>query len=256
MHVDVTVRGPVPPSLAEAAREGVAALERFVKGPAMGARVVLTQEHNPRIERPARAEGEIIVAGRPIRARVAAPAMSAAVDGLVDRLTEQLRRHIDRLVTRQRMPATAEPGEWRHGAWSPPPRIRSFRRAGERRVLRRKTFALEPTSAADAAADMAALDHDFYLYRDADTGADAVMYRRDDGRLAVIEPPDTPAPASPNGPAREASRYSQPLALAIAVSEMDALDHRFLYFTDAATGRSCVLYLRNDAHYGLIEPAT
>jgi hypothetical protein len=36
---------------------------------------------------------------------------------------------------------------------------------------------------------------------------------------------------------------------------MDALDHRFLYFTDAETGRGCVLYLRYDGHYGLIEPA-
>jgi ribosome-associated translation inhibitor RaiA len=256
MHVDVTVRGPVPQALADRARAGVAALERFVKGPTMAAHVVLTQEHNPRIARPARAEGEVIVAGRPIRARVAAPAMSAAVDDLVERLAEQLRRHVDRLVTRQRMPATAEPGEWRHGAWAPPRPARSFRPSGERRVLRRKTFALEPTSAEDAAADMAALDHDFYFYRDAETGADAVVYRRYDGRLAVIGPPGTPAPASPNGPVREVSRYSEPLALATAVSEMDALDHRFLYFTDATTGRGCVLYLRNDGHYGLIEPAT
>jgi hypothetical protein len=37
---------------------------------------------------------------------------------------------------------------------------------------------------------------------------------------------------------------------------MDELNHRFLLFVDAATGRGAVLYLRYDGHYGLIEPAT
>ncbi len=55
--------------------------------------------------------------------------------------------------------------------------------------------------------------------------------------------------------AREPSRHSAPLELRAALAEMDALNHRFLYFTDAGTGRGCVLYLRHDGHYGLIEPA-
>ena len=54
---------------------------------------------------------------------------------------------------------------------------------------------------------------------------------------------------------REASRYSGPLDLADAVSKMDELNHRFLFFTDASSGRGAVLYLRYDGHYGLIEPA-
>jgi hypothetical protein len=94
--------------------------------------------------------------------------------------------------------------------------------------------------------------------RDAETDADSVLYRRDDGRLAVIAPQDAPA-ATDRGQdelERERSRYSGPLALADAVSKMDELNHRFLLFVDAATGRGAVLYLRYDGHYGLIEPAT
>jgi hypothetical protein len=84
----------------------------------------------------------------------------------------------------------------------------------------------------------------FFLFRDADTGADSVIYRRDDGRLAVIAPRDAPGAPGGDGPVRESSRYSGPLDLAGAISMMDALNHRFLYFTDASTGRGAVLYLR------------
>jgi len=255
MHVDVTAGGPVPRELVRLADQKVGALEQFVKGPVMGARVVLIQEENPRIERPARAEGEVVLAGCPVRARVAAEGMSAAVDDLAERLQDQLRRHVDRLITRQRTPGAVEAGEWRHAAWAPPRPPRSWRPLGERELVRRKTFALEPMSALEAAADLAALDHDFYLYRDADTGADAVLYRRDDGRLAVLQPRSAPEPPADDAPPRETSRYEEPLELSAALEEMDALNHRFLYFTDAATGRGGVRYLRYDGHYGLIEPA-
>ena len=252
VHVDVTVRGHVAPEVATAAREKVGALERIVKGPVMGAHVVLTQEANPRLEQPARAEGVVVLAGRPVRARVAAPAMVAAVDELAERLHDKLRRHVERLVDRAQVPAGVEPGQWRHGAWTPPRVPRSWRPAGERELVRRKTFAMEPMSVAEAAADMAALDHHFYLYRDADTDADALIHRRDDGVLAVIDPRDVHREPI-DGVVFQASRYSDPLALADAIAEMDALNHRFLYFTDADGGRGRVLYLRHDGHYGVIE---
>jgi Sigma 54 modulation/S30EA ribosomal protein C terminus len=193
-----------------------------------------------------------VLAGRPIRARVSAPAMVAAVDELAGRLHDQLRRHVEQLVDREQVAATVGPGHWRHAAWTPPRVPRSWRPAGERQVIRRKTFATEPMSVAEAADDMMALDHDFLLYRDADTDADAVVYRRDDGRLAVIDPQGV-ARQPVDGVIFETSRYSGPLALADAISEMDMLNHRFLYFTGAASGRGRVLYLRYDGHYGVIE---
>jgi ribosome-associated translation inhibitor RaiA len=255
LHVSVTVRGRVWRELAERAAERVAALEPLARGSLLHARVVLTQEANPRIGMPARAEAQLLLAGKPIRARVAAPAMSAAVDLLAARLRDQLRRHVERRITEHRVPAAAVPGEWRHGAWMPPRPPNSWRPPGEREVVRRKTFAVEPTTAIEAASDMVALDHRFYLFQDVDTGADAVLYHRADGHLAVIQPAAVPRPAEADAIPREASRYTDPLDEAAALAEMDVLDHRFLYFTNAATGRGCVLYLRYDGHYGLIEPA-
>lgn len=256
MDVDVSTRGSVAPDLAQLAAEKVGALDAAVQHPLTDARVVLLEKQNPRIPQSARAEGDIRMSGHTIRARVEAETMAEAVHALAERLQQQLRRHIDRLETRSRLPASVAPGEWRRGAWTPPRPPRSWRAAGEREVVRRKSFALEPKSAAEAAAAMAELDHDFFLFRDADTGADSVVYRRDDDRVAVIAPQDAPEVTGDEWPIRESSHYSEPLDLAAGISKMDALNHRFLYFTDASTGRGAVLYLRYDGHYGLIQPAT
>ena len=79
------------------------------------------------------------------------------------------------------------------------------------------------------------------------------LYRRDDGHLAIIEPPE--AAAARDGLPRERSRYSEPMELDTALAEMDQVDHRFLFFANAESGRGNVVYLRYDGHYGLIEPA-
>jgi ribosome-associated translation inhibitor RaiA len=111
MHVDVTVRGQVPPETVQTARNEVGALEEIVKGPLTHARVVLTQEENPRIEHGARAEGEVLLAGRPVRAHAARATMAAAVDEMAERLHDQLRRHVERIITHQRQPAEVHAGK-------------------------------------------------------------------------------------------------------------------------------------------------
>ena len=100
MHVDITLRGSIPDQVVEKARKEVGALDRVVKGPLTDARIVLA----------ARAEGEVLLAGRPVRARVACKTMVAAVDELAERLHDQLRRHVERMITQQRSTAAHDPG--------------------------------------------------------------------------------------------------------------------------------------------------
>jgi hypothetical protein len=101
------------------------------------------------------------------------------------------------------------------------------------------------------------LDHDFLLFQDAGTKADAVAYAREDGRLGVIEPAGTELPESPSEAVRyEQSRLSEPITLDAAVAEMNELSHHFLYFVNAESGRGNVIYTRYDGHYGLIEPGS
>jgi hypothetical protein len=106
--------------------------------------------------------------------------------------------------------------------------------------------------AADALED---LDHDFFLFHDAGTDTDAVLYWREDGHHALIEPRRAAQRPDGRGAIPETNRFSSPIDLDVAVAEMDAVGHRFLFFENAATGRGNVIYRRYDGHYGLIEPA-
>lgn len=256
VNVDVITHGNVDAEEVEAARRQIAALEDAIATRILSARVVLTNEPNPRIEQPARAEGELNLQGTPIHARVSAETMQRAVHDLAKRLEANAHRFAQRITTRRRRPAEPAEGEWFHGAWSGPRPEHYPRPPGERELIRRKSFTAGPLTEEQAAADRAALDHDFYLFEDADTGVDAVLYRRDDGHLGIIEPPAAGPPPFDRGPVREVSRYSEPIALQAAVEEMAELNHRFLFFIDADSGRGAVIYLRYDGHYGLIELTT
>jgi ribosomal subunit interface protein len=253
INIEVTARGKVSEHARADAREKLAGLESVVKGPILDARIVLVQEANPRIPMPARAEAEVDLQGRSIRARSAAPSMEAAVDEVAERLRRHLRRHVERLITRQREPAQPPPGEWSHRSWSPP-QAPTFARPAERReIIRRKSFAFGPMSVEAAADALEDLDHEFFLFHDVSTNADAVVYWRDDGLLAVIEPPSA-RPSDDTGPVVERNRFSAPIGLDTAVHEMNAVGHRFLFFENSGTGRGNVIYRRYDGHYGLIEP--
>jgi ribosome-associated translation inhibitor RaiA len=225
INIEVTARGKVSRRARAEARKKLDHLEGFSKGPVLGARVVLIQEPNPRIPLPARAEAEVNLQGRLVRARAAAPSMEAAVDDVAERLQRQLRRYVDRLVTFEREPATPPPGEWSHHAWSPPRPLAFVHPVEERRIIRRKSFAFDSMSVEQAVDALKNLYHDFFLFQDAGADVDAVVYWRDNQSLGVIEPPWA-KPADCGG----VSRFSAPIDLGTAIAEMDALRHRFLFF--------------------------
>jgi ribosome-associated translation inhibitor RaiA len=255
MNIQVTARGDVARTDIEKLKRELADLENAVAKPVLGIRAVLTEDRNPRRDRPSHAEAQVDVNGTPVYARVNAGSMSSAVDELSERMARHMRRHVDRQSqATRRAPLLAEPGEWLHGAERAPQPEAAWRPPGERRIVRRKSFTLRAIDSAAALAEMATFDHNFHLYLDAETGADAVAYNRDDGRLGVIVPRGTEIPLS-DGPVWEDSRNSEALTERDAIAEMDELGHRFLYFVNAATGRGNVIYLRFDGHYGLIEPA-
>ncbi len=55
------------------------------------------------------------------------------------------------------------------------------------KVVKKKTFELDPMTVEDAEAYMDAVGHSFYVFLNAETGEINVLYRRNDGNLGLIE---------------------------------------------------------------------
>ena len=55
-------------------------------------------------------------------------------------------------------------------------------------LVRIKRFNMEPMSVEEAALQMQYLDHDFYMFLDADTNRYSVLYRRGDSNFGMIQP--------------------------------------------------------------------
>ena len=55
------------------------------------------------------------------------------------------------------------------------------------RVVKNKTFELDPISVEDAIAFMEAVGHNFYVFLNGETGEINVIYKRNDGNLGLIE---------------------------------------------------------------------
>jgi ribosomal subunit interface protein len=247
--IDVVVRGPVLDRDAVFARSKVEHVIHYSNHPVLTAKVVLTAEENPALERPARVEASLDVNGTQVRAHAIAADMIGALDLLEDRLRQNLVQFQDRERTRHRWIGVAGEHQWRHGDL-PTQRGASFPRSPqEREVVRRKTFALAPVTPDEAAFEMGLLGHDFYLFTDSRTGKDAVVFRDGDGRFAirgeVVVDPESAAVVEMVGEAPT-------LTEAEAVSRLDLSGEPFVFFVDAETGRGRVLYIRYDGHYGLI----
>jgi ribosome-associated translation inhibitor RaiA len=254
MVVDITVEG-VPRDQVEVARRRVEDLERYVSDPPGSVRVTL-RRMNPGSKRPYVADGDVRYDGRTLAAHAAGPSPLEAVDELTERLRRQLRRTVGTEVARRNEPSVIQKAleaidlgrRNRPGAGLKPPE--------EREIVHRRTYDDEPMGTVQAAANLLDLDLEFLLFRHTLTGEDVVVYHRDDGRIGLIHPQGSALADENDIVVAEPSRYSGPLTLDAARAEMDVLNHRFLYFIDAADGRGKVLYLRHDGDYGLVEPAS
>jgi ribosome-associated translation inhibitor RaiA len=234
-ELELTTRGPVGERLRDYAEMKVRRAARAAPRPVLVARVTLTEHENPSTQRPAAAKAGLDVSGRLVRAHVAAPTMTEAIDLLADRLERRLGILSHHLEARRHETGLATPGEWRHGDLATARPSFFPRPVDEREVVQHKSYEIGSLTPLEAALDMELLGHDFYLFTNADTGKDAVLYRLD-GSVELLE-------------------QAPELTLAQAEERLDAGGEAFVFFTDAVSGRGCVLYHRYDGHYGLITPA-
>ncbi len=255
-EIQVETQGQMPPGAAEYAQDKVRALFGRTRKPVLFARVKLTHVAKAALDRPAIAQANLDVNGRPARAHVAAATVAEAVDVLQDRLAARLERLEEHWEARRGRGPAPGPHEWRHGNepahrpdWFPRP-------PEERQVVRHKSFSLGRESPDEAAFQMDMMDYGFHLFTDLGTGEDSVVYRSGPTgyRLAQVHPGrarviDTSVPFT-------VSDLPAPrMNVARAKRRLDLTGYAFVFFADDTTGRGNVLYHRYDGHYGLIAPA-
>lgn len=118
--------------------------------------------------------------GHHIRTKVSAPDGFTAVDLAVDKLERQLTKlksKIDK-KNRSRERVQIDPELVPETLVDEP--------AVEFDIVRNKTFALKVMSPQEAALQMDLLNHGFYMFANDETGLTAVVYRREDGDIGLI----------------------------------------------------------------------
>ncbi len=151
-------------------------LERF-SAHIVDAKIVLSVKNDGSVYAPHRVEMQLNVPHGVIRAEEAHQDMYAAIDAATDVLERQLKKFRSKFITRSQrgeLPleqAGIEPEE-------------EF----EVQIVRNKRFELRPMAPEDAAAQMEALGHDFYMFHNAVSDRVNVIYKRNDGHYGLLEP--------------------------------------------------------------------
>lgn len=252
--VVVQTQGTVGPGAVWYAKDKIMAVVRKSGEPILYARVKLNRKADPAVSRPVLAQANLDVNGRQLRAQVTATTMREAVDLLQARLRERHTRLARYRAAYHRGTPTGCP-EWRHG--DEPGGLDFFRRpAGERTIVRRKSFALVRETPADAAVEMEAMGYDFHLFIDAETGEDSVIARVEPTGYRLTRTTSSTQATPPLPEAFTVSQHPAPrLSESEAADRLELTGSRFVFFVEKTSERGNVLYHRYDGHYGLITPS-
>ena len=184
-NIEVTVR------LRSVATEKVPRITKYLEG-MDHAEITFFEERNPRIPDQKVCEVTLHGHGHHVRAKATAVDSFAAVDLVIDKLGHQLTKLKDKLVT-TRHQRHHHPGNWngKGGTALLEPVVPTVGTAvvdpSEARIVKMKQFEVDPMSADDAVLKMELLQHDFFLFTNEETGRAAVIYRREDGHLGLID---------------------------------------------------------------------
>jgi putative sigma-54 modulation protein len=152
----------------------VAKLEKYLNdNQTFSAEVMLRTERGIHI-----AEVTMNLSGIILRGEGKTGDMYTSIDAAVDRIERQFNKYKSKLGRRVHGPKLGEMPASVQGDGVDGP---------EPRIVRTKRFALKPMDVEEALMQMELLGHDFFVFRDADTGDVSVVYKRRDGNYGLIE---------------------------------------------------------------------
>jgi hypothetical protein len=253
--IDVRTEGPFPATAEAYARDKVGAVLRLAHEPVLSARVRLTRHADPAVPRPVIVKANLDVNGRPVRACVAAATEREGVDLLEARLRSKLERSARHWEAKRGRMSYGAPHEWRHDS-PPTARPDHFPRPfEEREVISQTSFGPAAMNVDDAAEELDQLDYDFYLFTEAGTRQDTVIYHAGPTgyRLAQVEPVPIRHLAAFSVPLTVSGKRPPLLTTVEAIGRLELTGQPFLFFLDADRGRGAVVYHRYDGHYGVLH---
>jgi putative sigma-54 modulation protein len=153
--------------------------------------VHLSVARNPRVPQQT-AEVTMYANGTVIRAQERSENLYASIDLVASKLSRQLNRYKDRLQERSQGPVHRSAAAEEEGAAGLPLPGEALTDGKEpvlpHRGVRRKYYAMPPMVLEEALHQLELIDHDFYVFRDAESGQIQVVYRRNHGGFGVIQP--------------------------------------------------------------------
>ena len=158
------------------AQEKLRKLDRLVADPTR-VELELTLETNPKIAANHIAEATIWTKGPVLRARESSSDMKASIDQLVDKLERQVKRYREKRRPRRHSRADG-------GVQAPPLSVSDE----ELTIVKTKQFTVKPMSPEEAVLQLELVGHDFFVFRNGESGEVNVLYRRRDGDFGLIEP--------------------------------------------------------------------
>lgn len=154
--------------------------------------VHLSVARNPRITTKQTAEVTLFVNGSVIRAEESSENLYASIDLVADKIARQLRKYKEKRQTKGPNKGSNRSKAVALQTAEEQPLIGDLTsdRAPElpEEVVRCKYFAISPMSVHDALEQLDLVDHDFYVFENADTGQLNVIYERNHGGYGVIQP--------------------------------------------------------------------
>lgn len=181
MRIDITGRHmTVPPALHQLIGRRLASLERVLNDAAISAIVVVSKEkYRHRVEMAVHTRGDHTLSGTaeantwPLAVRQAAVKIEQQAKKLKGKWTDR-KRQAAKLVRARKVAGD--------GGETPAPA------SDGTRVVRATRYPVKPMSVEDAALRLEDLDEAFLVFRHADDDSVAILYRRKDGNLGLIQP--------------------------------------------------------------------